>query len=288
MLEELYEAYEERMPPATLQAFMEHEAASIPRARLGINENYADYNPASRHLDVSWRCAPHPSHPWPPVAQPRLPSPENPILGVCRRTAQEPSTVRLEEDLPAVGTTLFIMAFVFIAVLIGVFRSRKNRQPADLQEALEFAQSKAKARKDGTTGVRLEDVAGLGSVKHEFQEIVDFLRAPERFEATGVKPPKGVLLEGPPGTGKTLIAKAIAGEANVGFYQMSGSEFVEAIVGVGAARVRDLFKRARAYEEPTLIFVDEIDAVAYRRARGGERANEEREQVRPCLHTLNP
>ena len=199
-----------------------------------------------------------------------------------RRTVPEASTVRAVEDLPTLGITFVITGFVFLAVLIGVFRSRKNRQPTDLQEALEFAQSKAKARKDGTTGVTLDDVAGLGNVKHEFEEIVAFLREPDKFTATGVKPPKGVLLDGPPGTGKTLIAKAIAGEANVGFYQMAGSEFVEAIVGVGAARVRDLFKRARSYEEPTLIFVDEIDAVALRRARGGEQANEEREQARPA------
>lgn len=171
------------------------------------------------------------------------------------------------------------MSFVFAVVLFGIFR-KKNRQPVDLQEALEFAQSKAKARKDGTTDVGLADVAGLDVVKHQFDEIVSFLKDPDAYRGAGVRAPKGVLLEGPPGTGKTLIAKAIAGEANVGFYQMSGSEFVEAIVGVGAARVRDLFKRARAYEDPILIFVDEIDALALARASGTEQANEEREQVR--------
>lgn len=192
------------------------------------------------------------------------------------------------EFVPNIILQAAIMSFVFAVVLFGIFR-KKNRQPVDLQEALEFAQSKAKARKDGTTDVKLSDVAGLDVVKHQFEEIVMFLKDPGAFSGSGVRAPKGVLLEGPPGTGKTLIAKAIAGEADVGFYQMSGSEFVEAIVGVGAARVRDLFKRARAYKDPILIFVDEIDALALARASGTEQANEEREQVcmagdRPCGH----
>jgi cell division protease FtsH len=189
------------------------------------------------------------------------------------------------EFIPNIIVQTAIMSFVFAVVLFGIFR-KKNRQPVDLQEALEFAQSKAKARKDGTTDVTLDDVAGLDSVKHQFEEIVTFLKQPDQFKGSGVRPPKGVLLEGPPGTGKTLIAKAIAGEASVGFYQMSGSEFVEAIVGVGAARVRDLFKRARAYEDPILIFVDEIDALALARASGGEQANEEREQVGQTLGAI--
>jgi ATP-dependent Zn protease len=202
---------------------------------------------------------------------------------VCRITPPEASFIRFKEESPQVIQTLGIAFFVFFCVAIGVFRSTRNRQPQDLQEALEFAQSKATARKDGTTSVTLDDVAGLSQVKHEFEEIVDFLKNPKKYKDSGIRAPKGILLEGPPGTGKTLIAKAIAGEAQVGFYQMSGSEFVETIVGVGAARVRDLFKRARAYEDPTLIFVDEIDALAFRRAEAGEEANEEREQVCPLL-----
>jgi cell division protease FtsH len=185
--------------------------------------------------------------------------------------------------LPQIIGQAAIMSFVFLTVLFGIFRSTKNREPNDLQEAIEFAQSKAKARKDGTTGVTLADVAGLDNVKHQFHEVIDFLRNPDKCKESGVRPPKGVLLDGPPGTGKTLIAKAIAGEANVGFYQMSGSEFVESIVGVGASRVRDLFKRARAYADPVLIFVDEIDAVALKRAQGAELPNEEREQARMLM-----
>jgi cell division protease FtsH len=205
------------------------------------------------------------------------------LWAACRLTPPEASFIRFREESPQLIQGLGIAFFVFFCVAIGIFRSTRNKQPADLQEALEFAQSKATARKDGTTTVTLQDVAGLGQVKHEFEEVVDFLRNPQKFKESGIKAPKGVLLEGAPGTGKTLIAKAIAGEAQVGFYQMSGSEFVETIVGVGAARVRDLFKRARAYEEPTLIFVDEIDALAYRRAEAGEEANEEREQARSIL-----
>lgn len=128
--------------------------------------------------------------------------------------------------------------------------------------------------------LELQDVAGLDVVKKQFDEIVEFLKDPKKFTDLGVRPPKGVLLDGPPGCGKTLLAKAIAGEADVGFYQMSGAEFVEGIVGVGAARMRDLFARARAYNDPILIFIDEIDALALRRAGVGEKANEEREQVR--------
>lgn len=104
-----------------------------------------------------------------------------------------------------------------------------------------------------------------------WESLLQFLKNPKRFLALGTRPPKGVLLEGPPGCGKTLCAKAIAGEAGVPFYQMAGSDFVEAIVGVGAARVRDLFKRARAQDSPCIIFVDEIDAMGTVRAKAGER-----------------
>jgi ATP-dependent Zn protease len=128
---------------------------------------------------------------------------------------------------------------------------------------MEFAQSKGKARKEGMTNVRFSDVAGLENMVGELREVVEFLKDPKRYASLNAKPPKGVLLEGGPGTGKTLVAKAIAGESNVPFYQMTGSEFVEVIVGVGAARVRDLFKRARV-NAPCIIFVDEIDALGIR------------------------
>jgi len=114
------------------------------------------------------------------------------------------------------------------------------------------------------------------------------LKNPKRFLALGTRPPKGILLEGEPGCGKTLCAKAIAGEAGVPFYQMAGSEFVEAIVGVGAARVRDLFKRARAQEEPCIIFVDEIDAMGTIRAKAGSHSSLGSDAAAPTSHLPNP
>ncbi|KAK6158426.1 hypothetical protein DH2020_005740 [Rehmannia glutinosa] len=136
--------------------------------------------------------------------------------------------------------------------------------PADIWQGIEFSQSKPQARVDGSTGVMFNDVAGIEEAVEELQELVRYLKDPELFDKMGIKPPHGVLLEGPPGCGKTLVAKAIAGEAGVPFYQMAGSEFVEVLVGVGSARIRDLFKRAKV-NKPSVIFIDEIDALATRR-----------------------
>eukprot|EP00210_Caulerpa_lentillifera_P008603 g8207.t1 len=143
---------------------------------------------------------------------------------------------------------------------------------------LNFAKSQAKFQMEPNTGITFDDVAGVDEAKLEFQEIVEFLKDREKFTAVGAKIPKGVLLVGPPGTGKTLLAKAIAGEAGVPFFSMSGSEFVEVYVGVGASRVRDLFKKA-AEKSPCLIFVDEIDAVGRSRGTGMGGVNDEREQT---------
>ncbi|XP_034216683.1 probable inactive ATP-dependent zinc metalloprotease FTSHI 1, chloroplastic isoform X3 [Prunus dulcis] len=134
----------------------------------------------------------------------------------------------------------------------------------DLWQGIDFSRSKAEARVDGSTGVKFSDVAGIDEAVEELQELVRYLKNPELFDKMGIKPPHGVLLEGPPGCGKTLVAKAIAGEAGVPFYQMAGSEFVEVLVGVGSARIRDLFKRAKV-NKPSVIFIDEIDALATRR-----------------------
>lgn len=128
------------------------------------------------------------------------------------------------------------------------------------------------------TGVTFNDVAGVDEAKQDFQEIVEFLKNPEKFAAVGAKIPKGVLLVGPPGTGKTLMAKAIAGEAGVPFFSLSGSEFIEMFVGVGASRVRDLFNKAKA-NSPCLVFIDEIDAVGRQRGTGIGGGNDEREQT---------
>jgi cell division protease FtsH len=143
---------------------------------------------------------------------------------------------------------------------------------------MQFGKSKAKFQMEPNTGITFDDVAGVDEAKQDFMEVVEFLKRPERFTAVGAKIPKGVLLVGPPGTGKTLLAKAIAGEAGVPFFSISGSEFVEMFVGVGASRVRDLFKKAKE-NAPCIVFVDEIDAVGRTRGAGVGGGNDEREQT---------
>ncbi|KVI08689.1 AAA+ ATPase domain-containing protein [Cynara cardunculus var. scolymus] len=138
--------------------------------------------------------------------------------------------------------------------------------------------SKAKFQMEPNTGITFDDVAGVDEAKQDFQEVVEFLKTPEKFSAVGARIPKGVLLVGPPGTGKTLLAKAIAGEAGVPFFSLSGSEFIEVFVGVGASRVRDLFNKAKM-NSPCLVFIDEIDAVGRQRGTGIGGGNDEREQT---------
>ena len=170
---------------------------------------------------------------------------------------------------------------VFPIVLIGglafLFR-RSSNMPGGPGQAMNFGKSKARFQMEAKTGVTFSDVAGVDEAKEEFEEVVSFLKRPERFTAVGAKIPKGVMLVGPPGTGKTLLAKAIAGEAGVPFFSISGSEFVEMFVGVGASRVRDLFKKAKE-NSPCIIFIDEIDAVGRQRGTGIGGGNDEREQT---------
>ena len=146
------------------------------------------------------------------------------------------------------------------------------------QGVLSFTQNKAQVVAEGDTGVRFADVAGADESKYELEEVVDFLQNPDKYTEIGGKIPKGVLLVGPPGTGKTLLARAVAGEAGTPFYRMSGADFVEMFVGVGAARVRDLFKQARE-NSPCIIFIDEIDAIGRQRSAAGIGGNDEREQT---------
>jgi len=170
---------------------------------------------------------------------------------------------------------------IFPIVLIGglafLFR-RSGNMPGGPGQAMNFGKSKARFQMEAKTGVTFSDVAGVDEAKEEFEEVVSFLKRPERFTAVGAKIPKGVMLVGPPGTGKTLLAKAIAGEAGVPFFSISGSEFVEMFVGVGASRVRDLFKKAKE-NSPCIIFIDEIDAVGRQRGTGIGGGNDEREQT---------
>ncbi|RLN12226.1 hypothetical protein C2845_PM09G08440 [Panicum miliaceum] len=173
----------------------------------------------------------------------------------------------------------FGFPLLFIATLI--WRSVTMNNPgAGGGPNLPFGlgKSKAKFQMEPNTGITFDDVAGVDEAKQDFQEIVQFLKSPEKFTAVGARIPKGVLLVGPPGTGKTLLAKAIAGEAGVPFFSLSGSEFIEMFVGVGASRVRDLFNKAKA-NAPCLVFIDEIDAVGRQRGTGIGGGNDEREQT---------
>ena len=170
-----------------------------------------------------------------------------------------------------------IFPILLIAALFFLFR-RSSNMPGGPGQAMSFGKSRARFQMEAQTGVMFDDVAGIDEAKEELQEVVTFLKQPERFTAVGARIPKGVLLVGPPGTGKTLLAKAIAGEAGVPFFSISGSEFVEMFVGVGASRVRDLFKKAKE-NAPCLIFIDEIDAVGRQRGAGIGGGNDEREQT---------
>ncbi len=170
---------------------------------------------------------------------------------------------------------------LFPLLLIGslIFLARRSSSmPGGPGQAMQFGKTKARFLMEAETGVKFDDVAGVEEAKQDLEEVVTFLKQPERFTSVGAKIPKGVLLVGPPGTGKTLLAKAIAGEAGVPFFSLSGSEFVEMFVGVGASRVRDLFKRAKE-NSPCLIFIDEIDAVGRQRGAGIGGGNDEREQT---------
>jgi cell division protease FtsH len=168
---------------------------------------------------------------------------------------------------------VLLLVFV-ITVLSAIIR----RSGAGGGQAMSFGKSRARFQMQAKTGVMFDDVAGIDEAKEELQEVVTFLQQPERFTSVGAKIPKGVLLVGSPGTGKTLMAKAIAGEAGVPFFSISGSEFVEMFVGVGASRVRDLFKKAKE-NAPCLVFIDEIDAVGRQRGVGIGGGNDEREQT---------
>ncbi|BAQ61990.1 cell division protein FtsH [Geminocystis sp. NIES-3708] len=168
--------------------------------------------------------------------------------------------------------------FFPILLLVGLFFLLRRASSGPGSQAMNFGKSKARVQMEPQTQVTFSDVAGIEQAKLELTEVVDFLKNGERFTAIGAKIPKGVLLVGPPGTGKTLLAKAVAGEAGVPFFSISGSEFVEMFVGVGASRVRDLFEQAKQ-NAPCIVFIDEIDAVGRQRGAGLGGGNDEREQT---------
>ena len=202
----------------------------------------------------------------------------NPVLEELE-TAGVKTIVR---DVP--GDNIFLTSILPALITVGgvllifMMMNAQNAQMNGGNKMMNFGKSRARLSLAGDSKVTLKDVAGLKEENEDLQEIVDFLRDPGKFTKVGARIPKGVLLEGPPGTGKTLLAKAIAGEANVPFFSISGSDFVEMFVGVGASRVRDLFEEAKK-NAPCIVFIDEIDAVARRRGTGMGGGHDEREQT---------
>ena len=171
-----------------------------------------------------------------------------------------------------------VSAFLPLIIFVFLFRWMSRRLSSGAGGVMSFSQNKSQIVAEGDTGVRFADVAGCDESKQELEEVVDFLKNGDKYTAIGAKIPKGVLLVGPPGTGKTLLARAVAGEAGVPFFKMSGADFVEMFVGVGAARVRDLFRQARE-KAPCIVFIDEIDAIGRQRSSAGIGGNDEREQT---------
>jgi cell division protease FtsH len=217
--------------------------------------------------------------------------------GTTRRSSREPDA-SLTESLARLGVTAEQLAAVEIVskppssfsigtlliwllplvLLVSLMFSLRRGLGGAAEQALGFARSRARKITEDRPEVRFADVAGADEAKQELSEVVDFLKDPSRFTAIGARIPKGLLLVGPPGTGKTLLARAVAGEARVPFFSVSGSEFVELFVGVGAARVRDLFEQAKKVQ-PAIVFIDEIDAVGRQRGAGLGGGNDEREQT---------
>jgi cell division protease FtsH len=201
---------------------------------------------------------------------------DNQLLLRTAQQARVPLSVRDERGEEAMAGLLSNGLLVILLLLGLTLLIRRSAQAAN--RAMGFGRSQPRLQAQGSIPVRFEDVAGIDEAKEELQEVVTFLRSPERFTAVGARIPRGVLLVGPPGTGKTLLARAIAGEAGVPFFSMAASEFVELFVGVGASRVRDLFRKAKA-KAPCIIFIDEIDAVGRQRGAGIGGGNDEREQT---------
>ena len=198
-------------------------------------------------------------------------------LGEILRTAEMPPEVKVDHQKDPVWWAI-LQTFLPVLLLVGAFIFVMNSMQGGGSRVMQFGKVKAKQVSKEQTKVTFADVAGCDEAVEELQEIKEFLEAPAKFIAIGAKIPKGVLLFGPPGTGKTLLARAVAGEAGVPFFSISGSDFVEMFVGVGASRVRDLFEQAKA-SAPAIVFVDEIDAVGRHRGAGMGGGHDEREQT---------
>ena len=190
----------------------------------------------------------------------------------------------IEQANPILSFLLSWVLPIIIFIGIGQYMSKKMMQRAGGPNAMSFGKSNAKVYVKSSEGIKFSDVAGEDEAKENLKEIVDYLHNPGKYKEVGASMPKGLLLVGPPGTGKTMLAKAVAGEANVPFFSMSGSEFVEMFVGMGAAKVRDLFKQAKE-KAPCIVFIDEIDAIGQKRNSGHMGGNDEREQTLNQLRT---
>ena len=199
------------------------------------------------------------------------------LEALVREKGIEPQVLDIERESWFLTSMLPILVVIIVGAFLFVMMNNQNSSGGNGGRMMNFGKSRARLSM-GEGRITLKDVAGLKEEKEELEEIIDFLREPGKFTKVGARIPKGVLLEGPPGTGKTLLAKAIAGEANVPFFSISGSDFVEMFVGVGASRVRDLFADAKKHS-PCIVFIDEIDAVARRRGTGMGGGHDEREQT---------
>ena len=186
--------------------------------------------------------------------------------------------VTQEQMSPLMSFLLTFVLPIVIFAALGQYMSKKLIDQAGGKNAMSFGKSNAKIYVQSTKGIRFDDVAGEDEAKESLTEIVDYLHNPKKYTDAGAAMPKGILLVGPPGTGKTMLAKAVAGESNVPFFSISGSEFVEMFVGMGASKVRDLFKQAKE-KAPCIVFIDEIDAIGQKRSSAGYGANDEREQT---------
>jgi len=207
----------------------------------------------------------------------KVPLSEEVVSTILKSSNEYGIKVETNSDPASSTFVLFLINVLPIVILIGGSLLFISRQMGSNNKSMDFGKSRARLSEDSKK-VTFKQVAGLDEEKEEVQELIDFLKNPKKFTAMGARIPKGVLLQGPPGTGKTLLARAVAGEANVPFYYISGSDFVELFVGVGASRVRDMFKQAK-HNAPCLIFIDEIDAVGRQRGAGLGGGHDEREQT---------
>ncbi len=195
------------------------------------------------------------------------------------RALMDEHDVKYEFEAPSNNWLLGVLSiFLPVALIIGFFIWMQRRAQGQMGNVMSIGRSKAKAYDADKPSTTFDDIAGYTGVKQEITEVVDFLRMPERFKEIGARVPKGILLVGPPGTGKTLFARAVAGEAGVGFLSVTGSDFMEMFVGVGASRVRDLFQQARRMGR-AIIFIDEIDSIGRKRGAGLGGGHDEREQT---------